>query len=151
MQKFSPWKYRLLEMIKKNVRDAWKEVVSEVYKKYFSYNILFLISSKDAFNFLKLCSVHWQDDYWIMNWNGSITVAALSKAWNDFTCSNAWIVSSNPTQGIDVCLHLFCVCVVLCVGSGLATGWSPSKESYRLCIGLRNWKAGKIQQRAVEA
>jgi hypothetical protein len=30
---------------------------------------------------------------------------------------NAVIVGSNPTQGMDVC-----VCVVLCVGSGLATG-----------------------------
>jgi hypothetical protein len=25
----------------------------------------------------------------------------------------------------DVCVHLFCVCVVLCAGSGLTTGWSP--------------------------
>jgi hypothetical protein len=24
-----------------------------------------------------------------------------------------------------VCVRLFCVCVVLCVGRGLATGWSP--------------------------
>jgi hypothetical protein len=24
----------------------------------------------------------------------------------------------------DVCMHLFCVCVVLCLGSDLATGWS---------------------------
>jgi hypothetical protein len=31
-----------------------------------------------------------------------------------------------------MCARLFCV--VLCVGSGLATGWSPSKESYRLCV-----------------
>jgi hypothetical protein len=23
-----------------------------------------------------------------------------------------------------VCMRLFCVCVVLCLGSGLATGWS---------------------------
>jgi hypothetical protein len=26
---------------------------------------------------------------------------------------------------MDVCLRLFCVCAVLCVGSGLATDWSP--------------------------
>jgi hypothetical protein len=45
-----------------------------------------------------------------------ITVAARSKA------SNTRIVDSNPTRGMDVCVHLFCVCVVLCVGSGLATG-----------------------------
>jgi hypothetical protein len=24
-----------------------------------------------------------------------------------------------------VCMRLFCICVVLCLGSGLATGWSP--------------------------
>jgi hypothetical protein len=30
-----------------------------------------------------------------------------------------------PTKVTDVCVRLFCVCVVLCVGSGLATGSSP--------------------------
>jgi hypothetical protein len=39
-----------------------------------------------------------------------------------FARSNAWIVCSNPTRGMDVCVRLFYVCVVLCVGSGLATG-----------------------------
>jgi hypothetical protein len=46
---------------------------------------------------------------------------------------------------------LFCVCAAPCVGRGLGTGWSPSKESYRLCIGLRNKKkVARAQQRAVE-
>jgi hypothetical protein len=45
-----------------------------------------------------------------------ITVATV------FARSNAWIVGSNPTQVMDVCAHLSCVCVVVCVGSGLATG-----------------------------
>jgi hypothetical protein len=52
-----------------------------------------------------------------------ITVDARSKAWTVFARSDAGIVSSNPTQVMDVCVRLFCVCVVLCVGSGLATGW----------------------------
>jgi hypothetical protein len=52
-------------------------------------------------------------------------MAAASKAWTVFALSNAGIVGSIPTQGMDICLCLFCVCVVLCVGSGLATGWSP--------------------------
>jgi hypothetical protein len=26
---------------------------------------------------------------------------------------------------MDACVRLFCVCVVLCVGSGLVTSWSP--------------------------
>jgi hypothetical protein len=54
-----------------------------------------------------------------------ITMAAQSKAWiMTFSRSNAGILDSNPTQGMDMCVLLFCVCVVLCVGSGLATGWS---------------------------
>jgi hypothetical protein len=52
-------------------------------------------------------------------------VAAQSKAWTVFARSNAGTVGSNPTQGIDVFLHLFYVYFVLCVGRGLATGWSP--------------------------
>jgi hypothetical protein len=28
----------------------------------------------------------------------------------------------HPTQGMDVCVNLFGVCVVLCISSGLATG-----------------------------
>jgi hypothetical protein len=51
-----------------------------------------------------------------------ITVAARCKAWTVFGRLNAGIVGSNPTQGMDVCARLFCVCIVLCVGSGLATG-----------------------------
>jgi hypothetical protein len=54
-----------------------------------------------------------------------ITVAARSKAWTVFDHSNAGIVGSNPTQGMDVCMRLFCICVFLCVDSGFATGWSP--------------------------
>jgi hypothetical protein len=52
---------------------------------------------------------------------------------------------------MDVCVRLFCVCVVLCVGSGLATGWSlfqwdlPSvKYNYEA------EKEARAQQRAVE-
>jgi hypothetical protein len=56
-----------------------------------------------------------------------ITVSARSKAWTVFTRSNAGIVGSNLTQGMDVYVRLFCVYVVLCVGSGLATGWSPGR------------------------
>jgi hypothetical protein len=35
--------------------------------------------------------------------------------------SKAGIVGSNSTQDMDICTRLFCVCVVLCVGKGLAT------------------------------
>jgi hypothetical protein len=60
----------------------------------------------------------------IMN-HSPITVVTWSKAWNVFALSNAGIVDSNPTQGMDACVRSICVCVVLCVGRGLATGWFP--------------------------
>jgi hypothetical protein len=54
-----------------------------------------------------------------------------------FAPSNTGIVVSIPTQGMDVCVRLFCVCVVLCVLKALQRADPPSKESYRLCIGSR--------------
>jgi hypothetical protein len=54
-----------------------------------------------------------------------ITVAARSEAWTVSSSSNTAIVGSNSTWGLDVCMRLFCVCAVLCVGSGLVTRWSP--------------------------
>jgi hypothetical protein len=50
-----------------------------------------------------------------------------------------------------LCVRLFCVCVVLCVGSGLATGWSPSKESFRLCKNdYETEEEARAQKRSVE-
>jgi hypothetical protein len=54
-----------------------------------------------------------------------ITVAARLKAWTVFDRSNNEVMGSNPIADMDVSVSLFCVCVVLCVGSGLAKGWSP--------------------------
>jgi hypothetical protein len=54
-----------------------------------------------------------------------ITVAAPSMAWTVFASLYTEIVGSNPTQGMDIYVRLFGVCVVVCVGSGLAAGWSP--------------------------
>jgi hypothetical protein len=54
--------------------------------------------------------------------NRPITVAARSKARTVFARSNAGILGSNPTQSMDVCVRLFCVCVILYVGSGIVTG-----------------------------
>jgi hypothetical protein len=39
-----------------------------------------------------------------------------------FDLSNAGIVGSNPTQGMDVCVCVYSVFVLSCVGSGLVTG-----------------------------
>jgi hypothetical protein len=48
-------------------------------------------------------------------------------------------------------LCVYSVCVVPCVGSGLAARRSPSKESYRPCTGLINGKNGpRPNKRAAE-
>jgi hypothetical protein len=56
-----------------------------------------------------------------------VTVAERSEACTVFARSEAGIVGSNPNQGMDIwCVcAFFCVCVVLCLGRGLATSWSP--------------------------
>jgi hypothetical protein len=64
-------------------------------------------------------------DLFYPNSTEPIIAAARSKARTVFTRSNARIVGSNPTQSMDVCVRLFCACVVLCVGSVLSTGWLP--------------------------
>jgi hypothetical protein len=53
-----------------------------------------------------------------------ITMAARFKACTIFARWNTGAVGSNPTQSIYVRVCVFYVCIVLYVGSGLATGWS---------------------------
>jgi hypothetical protein len=62
-----------------------------------------------------------------------ITVAARSKAETGFSLLNTGIVGSNPTQNMNVSVLLFCVYVVAFRRADL-----PFKESYLLCIALRN-------------
>jgi hypothetical protein len=58
---------------------------------------------------------------WRKAYGVPITVTARFKA---STAFNTDIVGSNPTGGMDVYAHSFCVSLVQCVGSSLATGWS---------------------------
>jgi hypothetical protein len=56
----------------------------------------------------------------------SISVAARFKAWTVFARSVTGILDSNPTQGMDVCVHLFCVQV-----AALRRADPLSKDSFR--------------------
>jgi hypothetical protein len=47
------------------------------------------------------------------------------------------------SQSRHGCLRLFCVCVVLRVGSGLAKGLIPHPRSQTSCLRLRNWSERK--------
>jgi hypothetical protein len=61
-------------------------------------------------------------------------VVARSKAFTVFVRSNAGIVGSNPTQGMDVCMCFNSVFVLSCVYvTALQRADPSSKESYRLC------------------
>jgi hypothetical protein len=80
-----------------------------------------------------------------------ITVTVRCKAWSVFARSNTGIVVSNPTWGMDVCVRLFCVCVVLYAGSGLGTVWSPVQGVLPAVLKIKKTgKAANVQQRAVE-
>jgi hypothetical protein len=74
---------------------------------------------------------------------GPITVAARSRAWTVFARSNTGIVGSNPTQGMDVCVRLFCLYAVLCAGRGPARGLSLVQAFLPTVLGLRNWSETK--------
>jgi hypothetical protein len=52
--------------------------------------------------------------YGLYNYTKTITVAAPSKVRTLFANSNAGIVGSNPTQGMDVFVRLFCLCSSVC-------------------------------------
>jgi hypothetical protein len=81
-------------------------------------------------------------------------MAALSKAWTASTRSNTRIVGSNPTQGMDVCVHLTCVCLVLCIGRGFAMGLSPVQgvlpTVYRITKILKAVKVEQKDRRAID-
>jgi hypothetical protein len=64
-------------------------------------------------------------------WKSPVTVAEQSKACTVFARSEAGIVVSNPTQGMDVwCLCVFfCVCVQV---EALRGADHLPKESYRM-------------------
>jgi hypothetical protein len=75
---------------------------SDIYFVVSPIKVVFLISiHNDIFNLINAIY-------------SPLTVAARSKVWNVFDRLNTGIVGSNPARGMDVCLSLFCVCVVLC-------------------------------------
>jgi hypothetical protein len=52
--------------------------------------------------------------FWTLSITLPVTVAARPKTWNVSAPSNTGIVGSNPTQGLDVCVRLFCLCCSVC-------------------------------------
>jgi hypothetical protein len=66
-------------------------------------------------------------------------LAMRSEAWTVFACLNTGIMVSNPTQGMNVCLLLFCVCV----WEKALRRADPRPSSPTDCLKLRNWRETK--------
>jgi hypothetical protein len=62
-----------------------------------------------------------------------------------FASSNPEKVGSNPTQVMNVCAHLFCLCCSPCRQRPCDRLIPPPRESYWLCKGSRTWKIGQGQ------
>jgi hypothetical protein len=62
-----------------------------------------------------------------------VTVAERSKAYIVFARKpGSWVRIPHKAWIFGMCMCLFCVCLVLCLDGGLATGWSPAQGSYRV-------------------
>jgi hypothetical protein len=115
--------------------------------------------------FSKLCVGNWHlwiafmsvysrciflSSYFLSQWfYAAANSTARPKAWTVFARSNTGIVGSNPTRGMDntdVCVRLFYVYVVLCVGSDLATCWSSIQGVVPTVYRLREWKSDEGPQ-----
>jgi hypothetical protein len=81
---------------------------------------------------------------WIdYKYSSPITVVMRSKEWTVYHRLNTGIVGSNPTRDMDICVRLFCVCVVLCVGRGLVRGWFPVQGVLPTVYKIRKLKNGQ--------
>jgi hypothetical protein len=78
-------------------------------------------------NEMHLFQTHVDIDFFIVSVCVTISkagqVAERSKACTVFTRwkLGSWVQIPHKTWMFGVCMHLFCVCVVLCLGRGLAT------------------------------
>jgi hypothetical protein len=75
-----------------------------------------------------------------------ITVVPRSTAWTVFARLNAWIVSSNPNEGMDVCI----VCVYSVFRQRTCDGLIPVQGVLPTVYGIKTETVAKAQQTAVE-
>jgi hypothetical protein len=105
------------------------------------YLFLFVISPLLITHLLLLTSFSFSSLFFLSYiMSRPVTVAARPKAWTAFARSNAGIVWVRIPLKAWMSVSVHSVCVVLYVGSGLATGWSSVKKSRRLCKRSRKLK-----------
>jgi hypothetical protein len=106
---------------------SWQQVPGRTYKLIFLQLCHFCDgdSKNNPSVVMYVSSQKWWQQYPILE--GMLESVLQCPSTTVFARSNSEVVRSNSTRGMVVCVSLFCVCVVLCVGKGLATGWSPVK------------------------
>jgi hypothetical protein len=72
--------------------------------------------------------------FWTLSNVLPITAAARSKAWTVYAHSNAGIVGSYPTQGMDVCVCVYSVFVLFCVQVEALRRADPRPRSPTDCV-----------------
>jgi hypothetical protein len=80
----------------------------------------------------------------------SITVTAWSKAWTTFAARTLGSWARIPLEAW-MSVRLFRICVVLCLGSGLATGWSSVQGVLPTAYRLINWEGGQCPKNGCTA
>jgi hypothetical protein len=106
---------------------------AEMKKSYFQSNTKLLNYNSETIIETMICGIWYATNsiYLRQSFKVPITVAARFKTWIVFARSNAGIVGSNPTRGMDVRLRLSCVCVVLCVPRSLELNFS---KYVKVCV-----------------
>jgi hypothetical protein len=88
----------------------------------------------------------------VVSSSSSSSSSAYHSGCSVFARSDTEILGSNPTGGMDICMRLLCVCVILCVDSGLATGWSAGQGALRTVYRItKTEKEAKAQQKGCRA
>jgi hypothetical protein len=59
----------------------------------------------------------------------------------------SWVRIPHKAWIFGVCMRLFCVCVVRCLGTGLATSWSPVQGVIPSVKWSRNWEISPMLQK----
>jgi hypothetical protein len=105
----------------------------------------FICSLQYFFKYCHEINIPWNNVFLIYCWvlvKLPVTVDDRSKACTVFARSEAGMVGSNPTQDMDIWyVYAFCVCVVLCLGRGLATSWSPAQGVLSSVKWSGNWES----------
>jgi hypothetical protein len=69
--------------------------------------------------------------------------------WTVFARFNPGVMGSNSTQAMDVCVRLLCVCVIMCVGSGIPTGSCPFQGVLPTVYNIKKLKSRTRSTRGV--